>query len=464
MTSIRKQWLKVLFFTAIISVIVNTLLLSLLMNRYFVDYSKNKYDNNLNEIVTYSKIAMKDNSFSQSQINVQLESYLDDPITRIRLYNSDGMLVAEVGNEYDMNAVMMNSGMMNRVKNRMMNHMKGIAFDEVDSFELTENGIVLGKINITRNGSIENSIGSIMYNAALLSNSFFSIIAVFILVLIIGIIVSRRMSNDLRNTASMALNIEMGNEANTELSNINEIRTIQSSLLTLNSKLKLKQKSRKKLIDEMVHQTRTPLTILKTHLEGLEDGVIDMTPEAIKACENQVDNVTLIISNMSSMIDAEKDTDSVQYEEFEINQLLKQIVGGLKLQFDKKHIELNILSDKKIIVNSDKYKLSQSIYNLLTNAYKFTESDGKVVVNYDIDGSELFISIEDNGIGISEEDKTHIFDAYYRGKNTAGSSGEGIGLYVVKENLDKINGTIDVISKVGEGSKFTIMIPLKITT
>jgi signal transduction histidine kinase len=161
---------------------------------------------------------------------------------------------------------------------------------------------------------------------------------------------------------------------------------------------------------------------------------------------------------MSSMIDAEKDNDLVNIEEFELNQLLNQIIVGLKAQFDKKNIELNILNHKKLNIKTDRYKLSQSIYNILTNAYKFTETGGKVAVNYEIEHDELIISIEDNGIGINEVDKKHLFEVYYRGNSAAKSSGDGIGLYVVKENLNKISGTVNVISEVGKGSKFIIKI------
>lgn len=453
MTSIRKQWLKVLFFTAILSVIINTLILSSLMNKYFVGYSKENYKKNIGEIVEYSKNALKENDLSRLQVNIQLESYLDDPISRIKLYDDMGLLIADVANK-NSNMPMMNSNMMNN----MMDRMRGAVSEEVDSYDIIESGITIGKLNITKNSSIENSIGTVMYNAALISNSIFSIFIVFIAAILIGIFMSRKMSNDLKNTADLAVNIELGNETETNFSNVNEIKTIQRSLLSLNSKLKLKQKSRKKLLDEMVHQTRTPLTILKTHLEGFEDGIINMTPEEIKICENQIDNITLIIKNMSSMIDAEKDNDSVYIEEFELNQLLNQIIVGLKAQFDKKNIELNILNHKKLNIKTDKYKLSQSIYNILTNAYKFTETGGKVVVNYEVEQDGLIISIEDNGIGISEVDKKHLFEVYYRGSSAAKSTGDGIGLYVVKENLNKINGTVNVISEIGKGSKFIIKI------
>ena len=184
-----------------------------------------------------------------------------------------------------------------------------------------------------------------------------------------------------------------------------------------------------------------------------------MTPEEIKICEVQIEDITSIIANMSSMLDAEKETDSVKLDEFEFNQLLKQIIGGLKAQFNKKQIDLFLASHQKVELKTDKYKLSQCIYNILTNAYKFTDPNGKVSIAYEVVGEQLVIHIEDTGTGIGDEDKKHLFDAYYRGVNANNIPGEGIGLYVVKENLNKMNGEISVESEIGKGSKFIVKIP-----
>ena len=231
--------------------------------------------------------------------------------------------------------------------------------------------------------------------------------------------------------------------------------------MSLDNKLKLKNKSRKVLIDELVHQTRTPLTVLKTHLEGFSDNIIEMTPEEIKVCEAQIENITAIISNMSNMIDAQKDFDAINIEEFEISALLRQIVNGLKAQFKNKGISLEYNADGKVTLNTDKYKLSQALYNIITNAYKFTNEDGRVTLSYkDADGS-LEIKITDNGIGIGKEKVGKIFDAYYRG-DTA-DKGDGLGLFLAKESIVKIHGTISVSSELGSGSEFTISIPKDIT-
>jgi len=184
-----------------------------------------------------------------------------------------------------------------------------------------------------------------------------------------------------------------------------------------------------------------------------------MTPEQLRICENQIENITSIISNMSGMIDADKDYEVINIEEFEFSGLIKQIVSGLRIQFAKKKIEFRLIENQKVVLKSDKYKLSQAIYNILTNAYKFTEENGKVTVDYQVASDQLHIIIKDTGIGISENEIKKIFDAYYSSKFSS-LRGEGIGLYVAKENISRIKGEITVESTPHKGSTFTIVVPL----
>jgi signal transduction histidine kinase len=453
--TIKRQWMLALILSAILSVIINTLVLSSLINNYFVDASTSNYEHHFSQIAEFTKKALTEN-YTKSQLAVQLETHLIDPILEIKLYDAEGNLLADVLNRPGM---MNGKGYGGMMGNGMMNRMMGRAQQEIDSAEISSNGAVLGRLDVVRYSSIGNSLQTRMFIFALIRNSIFSFGIAVALMLIIGSLISRRMSRDLRNTAVMATNIDLGNDTGLERSKVREIRIIQQSLDTLQHKLKLKQIGRKRLLDELVHQTRTPLTILKTHLEGFEDGVLTMTPEEIKTCESQIDSITAIIANMSEMIDAERSLDAVQTEDIEISQMMKQVVGALKMQFDKKQIEIVLTSHKKVSVRTDRYKLSQSIYNILTNAYKFTGPGGKVTVSYESQEEGLRIVIEDTGSGISAEDRERLFDAYFRGENSSGVSGEGIGLYVVKENMDRISGRIDVESEIGKGSRFILTIP-----
>lgn len=452
--TIRRQWLVMLTLTAILAIAINTLILNSLIGRYFQSYTTGEYNHNLEQVESFSKLTLAQENMTARQIEAQLSSYLDDPITRITLYRADGSVAGDVSSRTSSMAEMM-GGMMGG----MMRGWTDSFSQEVDAIEIRDAGVLLGTVDITHYSSIGSSLSTVRFRLALIRNSLFSFALVLALVIGISLFASRRLSRDLTHTSAMALNIDLGNQADLPLSKIREVRIIQQSLEELKSRLKLKQKGRKRLIDELVHQTRTPLTILKTHLEGFQDGVLEMTPEEMKTCEMQIDNVASIIVNMSRLLDTEKETTPLSVEEFEIGHLLRRILAGLKLQFHQKHVALTLTAHGKVTVRTDRYKLSQSIYNILTNAYKFTEPGGTVTVSFAIEGEMLSITVSDTGAGISAEDQEHLFDAYYKGKNAQSVSGEGLGLYVAKQNLEQLGGTIRAQSSPGRGSSFILKIP-----
>ncbi|GAA4653345.1 ATP-binding protein [Anaerocolumna aminovalerica] len=453
--TIRKQWLIILVLVAVLSVVVNSFVLSSLTDKYFKDYVQDNYEKHFNQIVAYITETLSAENYSKNQMAVQLETHLVDPINRIKVYNGEGLLLADVSSNNSMGKGMMNGHGMHGMM--MGNYNPGL--EEIDHAEIRYENKVIGQVNITKYSSAENSIDAWLFQSSLIENSLYSIGIVLIFVIIIGILISKNTSKDLIMTADMAQNIDIGNKTIKLRSNVKEIRVIQQSLESLQTRLKIKQKSRKALIDEMIHQTRTPLTIMKTHLEGIEDGVIELTPEEIKICENQIENITNIITNMSSMIDAEKEFDTNKKEKINISHLLRQIVSGLRAQYEKKEIELDLIGNEKINIFTDPYKLSQAIYNILTNAYKYTNPGGRVQINYQLVKDEVLITIEDNGIGISKEDQNKIFEAYYRSDYVLNSDGEGIGLYVAMENMKSINGKLSVSSELNKGSKFTLHLP-----
>lgn len=457
--TVKRQWLFVLIAIAVISVLINTFVLSNLTNQYFKDYMKDSYDQHYNQVVKYLTDVLKDKNYSQKQISMELETHLVDPITRIKVYDSDGNLISDVSADAKS---YVGSSSMSGMMNGMMGNRINLQSEEVDHAQITDNGKVIGQINITKYSSAENSATIWAFQYSLLENSIISIVIVLIVAIGIGILVSRRMSRDLIHTSEMAQNLDIGKDTPVLESRVKEIQVIQQSLESLKTRLNLKQKSRKTLIDELVHQTRTPLTILRTHLEGMEDGVLEFGPEEIQVCENQIDNIIAIITNMSNMIDAEGPENALKIEEFELNQLIRQIMNGLKAQFEKKNIVFSFLPQDKVIIKTDKYRLSQTVYNLLTNAYKFTKQYGSVRITYRINQEVIVLSIEDNGAGIDKKDWDKIFQAYYKSDKSPGLSGDGLGLYIAKENMTSIHGTIEVESELDKGSKFILTFPKEI--
>lgn len=447
--TIRRILLVVLILIVIISIGINGFILASLTDRYFQTYLVDSYNAKIQEIIDYIDKSMETRE-SYSQMKARLESYISDPISQLTLYDLQGdVLIETSGGDMPHGPGMRG----------MMRHMMDDEEAYVESYEIEyEEGFVY--LEITANSSIENSIVAREFKSSLIGNSVISIFIALIISITIGYLISNKMTKGMKDTAKYAQGIQFGNPEKIDKSNIIEIRQIRESLEELNTRLNLKQESRKELIDQLIHQSRTPLTIIKTHIEAMEDGVIEGNSEEMKVIYHEIDNISSVISNLTGMIDAQKETDELNLEDVDIYPLMKQIITGLRGQFNKKEISLNLNSKENITISTDKYKLSQVLYNLLTNAYKYTEEKGQVDVEYKEKDNKLLIRIEDNGIGISSDDQKRIFDAYFRSSNAIKTQGEGIGLYMVMENLKELNGTIEVESYLGKGSVFTLSLPL----
>lgn len=451
--SLRKIWLLILIIVSVIAISANTIILTVLIDRYFSEYLNESYELHVGQIIDYTTKALSSNDISYKQMAIELESHINDPIIEIKLYSPTGQLLVEVGNENFMVPTMM--------KGRKMAQSANLSAQETRQIEIVSNSQTLGIMNISIHSLAENSFIARRFKSALLINSLFAVsIAVFVAV-IFGIIISKKMSKSLKETEQLANEIQLGRDVQLFSTGIKEVNAIRESLMELHARLKIKQTTRKSLMDQLVHQTRTPLTILQSHLEAIEDGIIEVNANELNICQTQIKDIKSLISNMSSMIDGDSEKDELKIETFEIYPLLKQIQQGLTAQFKKKEIQLILVSDEKIYLSTDKHKLSQSIYNIVTNAYKYTDKGGVVRISYTLSDDTITIKIQDTGIGIAKQELPKIFDAYYRSSASATISGDGLGLYIVKENLERIMGKITVQSQINNGTTFSIELPLE---
>ncbi|MBM7562777.1 sensor histidine kinase [Fusibacter tunisiensis] len=445
MMSIRKIWLLILVSVVVFSIGINGMLMLTLTDRHFDTYLESSYETHIDQIQDYLKNTLASGTYSVDQMAMELETHLVDPISEIRLFDPDGHQLVAVSTDAHL-----------APRNRMMGNWGKRNSGETESYEVQLSDRTLGVFNVVTHTSVDNTFQAQAFKSSLIVNSIIAIGIALGVSVVLGIIMSKKMGRALKETAEFAQEIHVGGTKTYASSKILEVDQIRKSLEELNIRLKLKQKSRKALVDELIHQTRTPLTILKTHVEALEDGIIAPTDEEMSVFHHQIDNIGEIVSNVGHMIDADKQRLVSNPEPVVIETLLTQVVNGLKAQFRKKGIRLSIDMAVKPVLQTDPFLLGQTIYNLLVNALNYTSTGGSVCVKCYEANKTTRIDISDTGIGISKNDLPHLFEAYFRGAGGADKNGDGIGLYVVKENLEAIGADITVKSKENEGSIFTI--------
>ncbi len=188
----------------------------------------------------------------------------------------------------------------------------------------------------------------------------------------------------------------------------------------------------------------------------------EMQQDFLRRIRNSAHMMQDLVLNLLEMARIEMESD-LKKEHVEINVLLREIAGEFQAQVDKKQLRLvtNLLEDS-VRVLGDKLRLQQVARNLLGNAIKYTPSGGVITLTSQIKNSIVEISIQDTGIGIPEDALPHIFDKFYRvnSEETKDIEGNGLGLAIVKAIIEQHKGQIRVNSKLGEGSCFSLLLPL----
>lgn len=433
--TIKKQWMRFGLFISLSVVLMNSVFIGFFIQRNFNTYLSEENSQVVAQLEDFSLRAIE-NQFPSRFIEQEFQNRIQDPVVEVRLYDASGRLIAYA-------------------KERKNGKDHGNDSTEL-TIPLTSNDQDVGILIV----SVVKDVGG--YEAA---QTFIKQLIVitgisFIVVGAIGIVLANRFSKktvkELEQIAQLANDLQVGVHPMQSVSKIKEIQTIQHALLDFNTKLKLKQKARKELVDELVHQTRTPLTILQTHMEAIQDGVIACNEEEITMYLTQIHQIELIISNITNMIETQNDQLVIEKSTFQLDELIHQICNGLKLSYQNKQVHLQV-DVEPMEVFSDPYLITQAIYNLLTNALKFSQTNGTVSISLHRVNERACIEIKDEGIGMSEQTMAMIFEPYYQydGKQYGGS---GIGLYVAKENIESLGGQIFVQSKLQEQTIFTILL------
>jgi len=208
------------------------------------------------------------------------------------------------------------------------------------------------------------------------------------------------------------------------------------------------------------HDLRAPLSSLLGLIE-ISQRTDDV--EEIKHCLKMMKmRVTDLDSFIKDIIDYSRNTrQEVQKETFSLLELAKEVTDGLKFGTGMEEIFIKYQIDPLLSVTTDRSRLKVVFNNLIGNALKYCnpqKEDQLISIAANIEGERLKVLIEDNGIGIAPEHQPKIFDMFYRASEK--SKGSGLGLYIVKETLDKLNGKIAVSSTLGSGTVFRLEIPL----
>lgn len=294
-----------------------------------------------------------------------------------------------------------------------------------------------------------------------------SLVVTSVIMLIVGAIVSYYLARSIAvpviNLNKAINNVTAGNlDTAVAIDRQDEVGQLAEAFNEMTAKLKSNTILRQRFLAGVAHELRTPLTILKANLEGIADGIISPEQEQINSLTEEVDRLSKMVGELRNLSLLEAGQMVPEYSEVDVNTTLSQVIQKIKPLAYEKNLELILDVDDNVPhLWADNSMLQQMAYNLITNAIRYT-TEGSITVKAGWDEQDVYIDVIDTGIGIAPSDSKHIFDYFYRVDQARAkqSGGTGLGLALVKQMVTAHGGQVCVTSKLGQGSTFTVRLPL----
>ncbi|MGM8251034.1 sensor histidine kinase [Clostridium perfringens] len=447
---------------SIVIIIIVTLLTVVISKFYFDkkfgDYIMIKNQNTVQNILMELSEQYYDNEWNYKNIEKITYNSLDKGII-VALYDKEDKEI--------MNIEKNSKDKCNRIMNFIKSSMEGKYGSTTSQFEpvyypLIKSGEKIGEVRVKFYGPIFYMQNELVFldivNKIILGIGVLLILASTIM----GFIISRSITRPINKLMTKAKYISKGEydkkiEINTDILEINDLI---NSINNLSQSIKEQENIRKRLTGDISHELKTPLTNIQSHLEAMIDGIWEPTEERLLSVKEEAERLSSLVSDMQklnkydeSSIKLKKDnvniSDIICFVIFQFSNLAKS--KNIKIEYEKKNINLYC----------DKDKITQALVNILSNAIRYSNEGSTIFIEERLKDNKVIISIEDQGIGISEEDLKYVFERFYRAdkSRTRATGGTGIGLTIVKSIVSSHGGEVKLESKLGEGSKFTIILP-----
>lgn len=244
-----------------------------------------------------------------------------------------------------------------------------------------------------------------------------------------------------------------------------ETEEIADAFNAMLQKMKKLDDSRQEFVSNVSHELKTPITSIKVLADSLlmqEEVPNEIYKEFFTDIVAEVDRENEIITDLLTLVRLDKKNNALNFTSVNINELVEVILKRLRPIAAKRNIEVVLESFRPILADIDEVKLTSAITNLVENAIKYNVMDGWVRVTLNADHRYFYIKVADSGLGIPEESQGLIFERFYRVDKTRAreTGGTGLGLAITKNIILLHEGAIKVYSKEGEGTTFTVRIPL----
>jgi signal transduction histidine kinase len=279
----------------------------------------------------------------------------------------------------------------------------------------------------------------------------------------IGVVMAGMISGPIARVAGRTRRIADGDYSDEPVeTGAAEIDELSRSVDYLAESLRTQYKLKARMASAYAHEFRTPLAVLQSGLEAMEDGLWRPTKERIASLRDEVVRMSRMASEVDNLVRVGKTEPETEKKISDVSAMTSRILDGYGASIAAKNLTLEF-DGEELRVPVDPDKFSQIVSNLVSNAVKYTREGGRVKVRVYEEGGNAVLSVEDDGIGIPEADMPFIFEHMYRTEASReyDRQGTGIGLAVAKAAAEAHGGEIKAESAPGRGSKFTVSVPME---
>lgn len=219
---------------------------------------------------------------------------------------------------------------------------------------------------------------------------------------------------------------------------------------------------RKQFTADIAHELRTPLTSIKSYIEAFQDNVLPADQENLSSIHEEIDRLVDLSSDLKDLNVAEIGALTPTFEPVDLKHLMRKVIRSLHPLMQEKQLSLNWNAPSELMTTTgDGRLLTRLFYNLVHNAYRYSNINGQITLSLSQTPDFTEIRIKNTGIGIPEEDLPFIFERFYRAdkSRTRETGGTGIGLALVQQITALHQGTITVESEVGQDTEFIVQLP-----
>ncbi len=245
-----------------------------------------------------------------------------------------------------------------------------------------------------------------------------------------------------------------------------ETRMLSEAFNKMLGRMKVLSDSRNEFVSNVSHELKTPLASMKVLSDSLlcqQDVPIELYQEFMNDLSQEIERESKIIDDLLALVKLDKTASGMNIRAENINALVERILKRLRPIAAANNIEMIFESFRPVNAEVDEVKLTLAISNLVENAIKYNKENGWVHVSLNADHKVFYVEVADSGVGIDKENQAHIFERFYRvdKSHSREIGGTGLGLSIARSAVVMHRGAIKVFSQPGEGTTFTVRIPLK---